>query len=147
MSTYLAVSKEWKYFYSAPDHREYLINRITDPRETRNQAGIMLNSEKRDYMKNALMEHLKAGRETGGIKNDHWREFPRQEMPKDPDEGLACCGRVVGPRPCRCVPACGIPRRGRPSFRGHDGDAMARHIYRPRVGGTTCIPRYPAPSA
>ena len=32
----MAASKDWKYFYSAPDNREYLFNKNNDPQETRN---------------------------------------------------------------------------------------------------------------
>lgn len=86
LSTYMAVSRRWKYVYSAPDHREFLFDRLGDPLETRNRAGLPFCRRELVAMRDALMEHLRAGGETGGITADgQWREFPRQRLPEDPD--------------------------------------------------------------
>lgn len=86
LSTYMAVSRRWKYVYSAPDHREFLFDRVTDPLETRNRAGVPLCRSAVNSMRTALMEHLRAGGETGGIDEaGQWREFPRLTLPQDPD--------------------------------------------------------------
>ena len=63
LATYVAVSERWKYFFSAPDQREYLFDRSQDPLETRNRAGLALCSELQSDMKYALMEHLKKNNE------------------------------------------------------------------------------------
>ena len=88
MSQYMAVSKEWKYFYSAADNQEFLFDKIHDPQETRNKAGIIFCQKPLADMRNALFEHLKSGGETRGIDGDHWRHFPKAEFPSDPDTGL-----------------------------------------------------------
>jgi choline-sulfatase len=86
LSTHMAVSRRWKYVYSAPDHREFLFDRRTDPLETRNRAGVVLCQKELAAMRGALLDHLRAGGETGGITPEgHWREFPRQVLPEDPD--------------------------------------------------------------
>lgn len=86
LSTYMAVSRRWKYVYSAPDHREFLFDRTGDPLETRSRAGLPLCREPLNALRKALMDHLRAGGETGSIAPDgQWREFPRQTLPEDPD--------------------------------------------------------------
>ena len=87
-STYMAVNRNWKYFYSAPDDREFLFDRVRDPRETRNLAGGPFRQNALASMKGELFEHLRAGGETAGINGDDWVRFPRREMPVNPDDGL-----------------------------------------------------------
>lgn len=87
-SVYMAVSPEWKYFYSAPDGREYLFDRIQDPQETRNRAGTPFCQEARATMQSALIQHLRNNGEEAGLDGDGWRAFPQLEMPVDPDAGL-----------------------------------------------------------
>jgi len=86
LSTYMAVSRRWKYVYSAPDHREFLFDRLMDPLETRSRAGVPLCRRDLATLRTALLDHLRAGGETGGITAEgQWREFPRQVLPADPD--------------------------------------------------------------
>jgi len=85
---YMAASKRWKYFYSAPDNREFLFDAALDPWETRNRAGAPWSSEPLRHMKQALLEHLRAGGETEGIEGDDWKVFPKLELPANPDAGL-----------------------------------------------------------
>lgn len=88
MSQYMAVSKEWKYFYSAPDDQEFLFDKIRDPYETRNKAGIVFCQKTLIEMRKALFEHLRQGGEIKGIDGDNWRKFPKPDFPNDPDAGL-----------------------------------------------------------
>jgi len=88
MSQYMAVSMEWKYVYSAPDNREFLFDKIHDPQETRNKAGIVFCQKALTDMRKALFEHLKTGNETRGIEGERWKQFPMPEFPDDPDTGL-----------------------------------------------------------
>ena len=88
-SSYMAVSTRWKYFYSAPDNREFLFDRLTDPRETRNQAGVsQFRGEVRDRMRSALIDLLTECGTTAGVDGDGWKVFPKQEISTDPDAGL-----------------------------------------------------------
>ena len=88
-SSYMAVSNRWKYFYSAPDDREFLFDRRSDPGETRNQAGVtQFRSDACKAMRSALIELLKACHTTAGVDGDNWKTFPRKEISTDPDAGL-----------------------------------------------------------
>lgn len=91
---YMIVSREWKYFYSAGDHKEFLYDRINDPEESRNKAGLpMLNSIKSE-LKQALLEYLRKEDQTDAyVEQDgilDWREYPIHDMSylDDPDAGL-----------------------------------------------------------
>ncbi|MCL5269029.1 MAG: sulfatase-like hydrolase/transferase, partial [bacterium] len=86
-SQYMAVSREWKYFYSAADQREFLFDRVGDPRETRNRAGLVFCADAQRRMKVALIEHLRTGGETAGLAGDDWRRFPRYAPHENPDDG------------------------------------------------------------
>jgi arylsulfatase A-like enzyme len=85
---YTAVNDRWKYAWSAGDDAEFLFDRVQDPLETRNKAGIVFLRHERETMQNALIKHLKEGGETQGIEGDDWERFPPITMPADPDTGL-----------------------------------------------------------
>ena len=87
-STCMATTERWKYFYSAPDDREFLFDRVQDLSETRNRAGLPHCREALRDMKALLIGHLRAGGETAGLEGDDWRRFPRLSVPEDPDAGL-----------------------------------------------------------
>lgn len=87
-STYMAVSREWKYFYSARDNREYLFDKMTDPHETRNKAGIDFVQEDLRKMRESMIAHLREGKETAGLAGDRFKTFPPKALPEDPDTGL-----------------------------------------------------------
>jgi arylsulfatase A-like enzyme len=88
MSTTMAVSKEWKYFYSAADDKEFLFDRIHDPLESRNRKGVLFCQDALRQMRSALIAHLIQGGETAGIEGDTWKRFPPCEIDDDPDSGL-----------------------------------------------------------
>jgi arylsulfatase len=87
-SSYMAVSRRFKYFYSAPDDREFFFDRLADPRERQNLAGVPALGEAKMALRDDLIGHLRAGGEVAGLAEDGWRSFPRLEMPVDPDAGL-----------------------------------------------------------
>jgi arylsulfatase len=87
-SSYMCLSKEWKYVYSAPDDREYLFDRVRDPLETRNRVGVEFCAQALAKHKTALLDHLIRGGETAGIADGQWRSFPRRQVDTDPDTGL-----------------------------------------------------------
>jgi arylsulfatase A-like enzyme len=66
-STYMAVSQEWKYYYSAADQAEFLFDRAGDPLETRNRAGVSLCEEPLDAIRSTLFAELIEAGETAGI--------------------------------------------------------------------------------
>ena len=87
-STYMAASKDWKYFYSAPDNREFLFNKNTDPKETRNLANNEFCKDALREIKSTLIEHLKECGETRGIDGEDWISHRLPSFAKDPDQGL-----------------------------------------------------------
>jgi arylsulfatase len=64
---YMAVSREWKYVYSAGDNKEFFFNRSSDPGETANLAHDPQAGSRKEEMKQDLLRHL---RDTG--MSDAW---------------------------------------------------------------------------
>ena len=89
-SMYMAVSRDGKYVYSAPDARQYYFDRIRDPHETRNRYGAPFYGEAAERLKTRLIDHLVAGGETAGLSSDRkeFVTFPRQELSSNPDHGF-----------------------------------------------------------
>jgi arylsulfatase len=87
-STYMIVSKDFKYYYSATDGKEFLFDRIRDPKETRNRANTPNYKDTTKKLRNLLIEHLVENGETEGIINGVWKEYPGKKVPDNPDEGL-----------------------------------------------------------
>ncbi len=87
-SSYMAVSKDWKYIYSAPDNKEFLFDRNSDPLERRNKAGISFVQSEKEKIKVDLINHLKEGGEITGIIGEDWKGFPVVDINDDPDTGL-----------------------------------------------------------
>ncbi|MGH4052703.1 MAG: sulfatase family protein [Clostridium sp.] len=87
-STYMAANSDWKYFYSAPDNREFLFNKKTDPKETRNVVSNPFYKEALQSIKSSLINHLKECGETGGIEGSDWKVHKLPSFTKDPDKGL-----------------------------------------------------------
>jgi len=87
---YMAVSKEWKYVYSAPDNRAFLFDRQNDPAETSNRIGILNDRHKNaeEEMKTALITFLKEHGETEALDGDDFKVYPRQTVSKNPNDGL-----------------------------------------------------------
>lgn len=87
-ASYLAVDRRWKYFYSAPDNREFLFDHAVDRFETRNRAGTPFMGDHTDRMRRTLIEHLKTGGDTAALDADRWKLYPKLAIPEDPDTGL-----------------------------------------------------------
>jgi len=87
---YTAVSRNWKYVYSAPDQRELFFDRQTDPGESTDLADSAdtETAAARKQMKSALFRHLERTGETAAMENGDWKLFPVLTVPEDPDEGL-----------------------------------------------------------
>ena len=72
---YMAVSERWKYIYSAADQKEMLFDRVNDPDELRNQAGIGLLDDICAAMRTDLIDYLRSAGETEGLDGDQWKTF------------------------------------------------------------------------
>jgi arylsulfatase A-like enzyme len=85
---YTMVTPRWKYAYSAPDQREYLFDRVVDPKETRNRAGLPSSDDVIKTLRQQTLAWLKAGGETAAFEGDQWKIYPKIEISSDPDSGL-----------------------------------------------------------
>jgi arylsulfatase A-like enzyme len=91
---YMIANKEWKYFYSAADDMEFLFNRKTDLRETRNLAGNIFSKDARDRMKKNLLQFLKDNSMDGAYEESgeglEWKKYPLMDNReyRNPDFGL-----------------------------------------------------------
>jgi len=85
---YMACNRRWKYFYSAADRREFLIDRTTDPDETRNRAGLSLCAGELEEMRKGLFECYRSQGYDAPLEGDGWKLFPQPAIPGNPDAGL-----------------------------------------------------------
>jgi hypothetical protein len=83
----MAVTKDWKYIYSAPDSHEFLFDRQSDPRETRNVAENPFLHEIRQQMKTLLVDYVKQDQPSCAIENNEFRPFRLPPFVRDPDAG------------------------------------------------------------
>ncbi len=88
LGVYMAANRQWKYFYSAPDQMEFLFDRIRDPDETRNRAGLSLCRHTLEQMRNNLFEFYRSEGFTEPIEENRWKLFPKPSISTNPDEGL-----------------------------------------------------------
>ncbi|MHC4887544.1 MAG: sulfatase family protein [Planctomycetota bacterium] len=91
---YMAVSRTYKYVYSAGDNREFLFDRLADPEETRNLANNAFAGGAGQEMREKLLKYLQSVGEAdayeevdGGLR---WKVYPAldQGYLDDPDAGL-----------------------------------------------------------
>ena len=88
LGVYMAVNARWKYFYSAPDRKEFLMDRREDPEEMRNRAGLAFNEGALQEMRSALFDTYRGQGYDDPLAGDAWRQYPQPQMPEDPDAGL-----------------------------------------------------------
>ena len=85
---YGIIDERWKYLYSAPDDREFLFDRVNDPDETRDRAGLCLCEESLKETRQALIDYYKSVGFTAPLDGDGWKRYPALGMPRNPDAGL-----------------------------------------------------------
>jgi arylsulfatase A-like enzyme len=88
LAVYMALNRRWKYFYSVPDRREFLFDRVQDPEETRDRAGLVFCRQALAGMRSALFEFYRRAGFTQPLDGDHWRHYPQPSLPENPDAGL-----------------------------------------------------------
>lgn len=88
LGVYMVANRRWKYFYSAPDRREFLFDRINDPDEMRDRSGLSLCRHELDEMRNGLFEFYRSEGFTDPIEENRWKPFPQPSIPDNPDAGL-----------------------------------------------------------
>lgn len=90
-AVYMALSRRWKYVYSAPDQREFVFDRERDPSETRNVAHLPGNTPLTKGLRSGLQEFLAKTGENSNLDTttaDGWKARTPRVMPADLDEGL-----------------------------------------------------------
>lgn len=92
---YMVVEEDWKYFYSAADDAEFLFDRVTDPEETRNKAGLTFCQDAKAEIKESLLAFLQGMGEEDAFTEEEdgldWKTSPEAHKPavsQDPDAGL-----------------------------------------------------------
>jgi len=90
---YSAIDRDWKYVYSAPDERELLFNRTTDPGESTDLIGSSVESVSPRHgegktLKGQLLNHLAELGETDAVVDGNWKTYPKSELPGNPDAAL-----------------------------------------------------------
>ena len=85
---YTLINRRWKYAYSVPDNREFLFDRVQDPLETRNRAGLAFLHEDLERLRRQMQSFLAEGGEEEALDGEAWRAYPRRTVSDDPDEGL-----------------------------------------------------------
>jgi len=88
VGVYMALNRRWKYFYSAPDRREWLIDRTEDPDELRSQAGLVFRQSAVSEMRDNLWSYYRSQGYAEPLDGQAWRYFPQPSVPVDPDGGL-----------------------------------------------------------
>lgn len=87
LGNYMITDGKWKYIYSAPDHKEFLFDRMTDC-ETHNRAYISGCKPQVKRLRAALINYM----ENNGLdrisENGEWKYFPPLDVVDDPDAGL-----------------------------------------------------------
>jgi len=112
------VTHEYKYAYSAPDNREWLLRRAPGQPEQRSLAGNAAYDGTLRQMRETLIRHFRADGYEAPLQGDGWKAFPRQAVPSDPDawqlfqEGGPVDDLFPEGYESRCRPQGGPPVRG-----------------------------------
>jgi choline-sulfatase len=85
---YMALTRRWKYIYSAAENREFLFDLHVDPEETRNRAETIGYLEQTRAMRRVMVEQLRAAGRDAVLDGEGWRVFPPPQFARDPDSGL-----------------------------------------------------------
>jgi arylsulfatase A-like enzyme len=93
---HMAVSRDWKYIWSAPDQKELLFDRRKDPDELRNRAYNVACGTAVRTLREQLQNHIRAlpGHEKI-VDSTGWIAKEPIVLPDDPDAGL-----IVQDPPC-----------------------------------------------
>jgi len=87
-ASYMIVTEQYKYVYSVPDNREFLFDKVRDPRETNNCAGMVLYKPIQAELRTRLVNYLKDHEIDGIFDGDNFKKLPELKMPDALDCGL-----------------------------------------------------------
>ncbi len=78
---YFIFDGRYKYIYSAPDQKEYLIDTKTDPEETRNHAILEGGRVHLMRLRKTLIQRFKNDGYTLPLEGNRWLEYPQAKPP------------------------------------------------------------------
>ena len=87
-ASYMLRTRDYKYIYSAADEKEYLLDHVHDPEETRNRALNPSLTAKTRAMRERLVDFFTAEGYTDPIQGGTWKTYGKKTMPDDPDAYL-----------------------------------------------------------
>ncbi|NJN84978.1 MAG: hypothetical protein HC802_23615, partial [Caldilineaceae bacterium] len=85
---YMTTDSRWKYVYSAPDDREWLFDRVADPRETRNLARNPMYVAPLAELRRRSIERFQRDGYAMAVDGEDWRRYPPSQLPVERDFGL-----------------------------------------------------------
>jgi len=77
---YFIFDGRYKYIYSAPDQKEYLIDTKIDPQETRNHA-LTGGKQQMEELRKTIIEQFKHDGYTSPIDGNRWTEYSPAKLP------------------------------------------------------------------
>ena len=78
---YFIFDGRYKYIYSAPDQKEYLLDTKTDPSETRNHAILDGGRSHLVRLRKMLIQHFKNDGYMLPLEGNRWLEYPPAKLP------------------------------------------------------------------
>ncbi|MBD3181785.1 sulfatase-like hydrolase/transferase [Candidatus Poribacteria bacterium] len=78
---YFIFDGRYKYIYSAPDQKEYLLDTKNDPEETRNHALLDGGKPHLERLRKILIEHFKNDDYTLPLEGNRWKTYPPAKLP------------------------------------------------------------------
>jgi arylsulfatase A-like enzyme len=115
---YGLMTDDWKYYYSAPDGREWLLRRGPGLTDERNLAGNAAYESTLADLRRRLIEWFRADGYEAPLDGESWRTFERRAVPASTDawqlfqEGAPVDDLFPPGYAPRCRPAGGLPVRG-----------------------------------
>lgn len=89
LGLYMATDRNWKYIYSAADHKEWLFDLVKDPFEIENRIDDSEYAAPLKRLKQACIKRFQIDGYTEALDGDDWKHFPETELPMQyTDDGL-----------------------------------------------------------
>jgi len=115
---YALITDGYKYVFSAPDRREWLLPRVEGVLDSRNLAGNPAYEPALADLRRRLISRLRADGYERPLDGEGWKEFPRRQVPDTPDawqlfqEGGPVDDLFPPGYAPRCRPGGGVPLAG-----------------------------------
>jgi len=85
---YLASDGRWKYPWSAPDRKEWLVDLENDPLESRNLADLPEARPHRDRLRQALWDRYTRDGYTDAATAEGWTDHPIPNLSENPEDDV-----------------------------------------------------------